>query len=101
MASCIRCCRCQSVALPSSAEYWHMGATTMRLGSAMGPSASGEKRWDTGGPCKWRVDGGRSVAVLTCSLLLKMTDAEAAHDLVNLRRRADDLGIKKLARRVA
>jgi hypothetical protein len=23
--------RCQSVAHPSSAEYWHMGAITMRL----------------------------------------------------------------------
>jgi hypothetical protein len=35
------------VALPSLAEYWHMGETTMRLGSPTGPSARGEKRWDT------------------------------------------------------
>ena len=48
MASCIRCWRCQSVALPSAAEYWHMGETTMRLGSSTGPRASGEKSWDTG-----------------------------------------------------
>ena len=53
MASCIRCWRCQSVALPSPAEYWHMGATAMRLGSSMGPSGRGEKRWDTGGDPQW------------------------------------------------
>ena len=29
---------------PSSAEYWHIGATTMRLGSVSGPIASGENR---------------------------------------------------------
>src|SRR5258707_4898058 len=28
-----RCCMCQSVALPSSALYWHIGDTTMRLAS--------------------------------------------------------------------
>jgi hypothetical protein len=44
MARFIQCCRCQSVALPSSAEYWHIGATTIRLGSGTGPRASGEKR---------------------------------------------------------
>ena len=37
-ASCIRCCRCQSVAVPSLAEYWHMGATTTRLGRVTGPN---------------------------------------------------------------
>src|SRR5689334_18089806 len=29
-----RCMRCQSLAQPSSAEYWHMGETTMRLASS-------------------------------------------------------------------
>jgi len=54
MASCIRCCRCQSVALPSSAEYWHIGATAMRLGSSIGPSASGANKWVTAGyPIAW------------------------------------------------
>ncbi len=47
MASCIRCCRCQSPAVPSSAEYWHMGETATRLGSVMGPSSSEEKRCGT------------------------------------------------------
>src|SRR5262249_23236380 len=47
MANCIRCWRCQSDALPSLAEYWHMGDTAMRLGSSMGPSLSGEKRCGT------------------------------------------------------
>src|SRR5690348_8685124 len=28
-----RCCLCQSLALPSSALYWHIGDTTMRLAS--------------------------------------------------------------------
>ena len=35
------------VALPSCAEYWHMGETTMRLGRSIGPSERGEKRWGT------------------------------------------------------
>ena len=46
MASVIQCCRCQSVAEPSSAEYWHMGATAMRLGTVMPPMVSGEKSID-------------------------------------------------------
>src|SRR5436305_1607341 len=35
------CMRCQSVMLPSSAEYWHIGDTTMRFGSVMPPSSMG------------------------------------------------------------
>src|SRR5258706_10345352 len=33
-----RCARCQSVIEPSSAEYWHIGEITTRLGSVMPPS---------------------------------------------------------------
>ena len=32
-ASVLMCVKCQSVAPPLSAEYWHIGATMMRLGS--------------------------------------------------------------------
>jgi hypothetical protein len=32
------------VALPSQAEYWHIGETAMRFGSSMGPSERGAKR---------------------------------------------------------
>src|SRR5580692_6242667 len=39
-----RCTRCQSVAKPSSQEYWHMGETAIRLGRVNPPSGSGEKR---------------------------------------------------------
>jgi len=39
-----RCMTCQSVALPSSAEYWHMGATTIRFFRLTGPSLMEEKR---------------------------------------------------------
>src|SRR3954469_23871166 len=35
--------KCQSLMLPSSAEYWHIGETTMRLGSVTPPSSSGVK----------------------------------------------------------
>ena len=42
-AQLIQCWRCQSVGEPSSAEYWHIGATAMRLGTVMGPTARGEK----------------------------------------------------------
>src|SRR5882672_7320656 len=40
-AYCPRCCRCQSVMRPCSAEYWHIGDTTMRLGSVTPPSRIG------------------------------------------------------------
>ena len=35
---------CQAVAAPSSAEYWHIGETTMRLGSVRPRSANGLNR---------------------------------------------------------
>jgi hypothetical protein len=35
--------RCQSVIVPSTAEYWHIGATTMRFGSVTLPSWIGVK----------------------------------------------------------
>jgi hypothetical protein len=37
----VQCAKCQSVAKPSWAEYWHMGATTMRLASFKGPLGEG------------------------------------------------------------
>src|SRR5512145_2078344 len=37
------CTVCQSVIEPSSAEYWHIGETTMRLGSVTPPSSMGAK----------------------------------------------------------
>src|SRR5215212_7248310 len=43
IASWPRCIRCQSVMLPSSAEYWHIGETTMRFGSVTPPSSIGVK----------------------------------------------------------
>jgi len=33
--------RCQSVMQPSTAEYWHMGAMTMRFASARSPTRKG------------------------------------------------------------
>ncbi len=38
------CTKCQSLASPFSAEYWHIGATIMRLGSASPRSWNGENR---------------------------------------------------------
>src|SRR5947209_16489128 len=40
-----RCIMCQSVALPSIALYWHIGATTMRLGKVRPRRAIGVKSW--------------------------------------------------------
>ncbi len=34
---------CQSVARPSSAEYWHIGETTSRFGNVSSRSENGEK----------------------------------------------------------
>ncbi len=36
--------KCQSVAEPSSAEYWHIGETMMRLDRVRPRSVIGEKR---------------------------------------------------------
>jgi hypothetical protein len=36
-----RCTRCQSFGVPSSAEYWHIGDTTMRLDSTRSRSRNG------------------------------------------------------------
>src|SRR5260221_2390041 len=43
-----RCMRCQSVMRPSLAEYWHIGETTMRLGSVTPPSRIGVKSLGSG-----------------------------------------------------
>src|SRR6185436_3658681 len=43
VASQPRCWRCQAVGAPSSALYWHIGDTAMRLASASGPRRMGEK----------------------------------------------------------
>ncbi len=37
--------RCQSVARPSSAEYWHMGAMMMRFGRSSDPRRIGWNNW--------------------------------------------------------
>ena len=39
-----QCTMCQSVAQPSTAEYWHIGETTMRLASASLRSLYGVNR---------------------------------------------------------
>ena len=36
---------CQSVALPSSAEYWHIGAMMIRFSSVRPPIRNGSKSW--------------------------------------------------------
>src|SRR6266403_1013758 len=40
--------RCQSFMQPSSAEYWHIGETAMRLGSVTPPSWMGVKSLGSG-----------------------------------------------------
>src|ERR1700733_11702418 len=39
-----RCCWCQSLALPSTALYWHIGDTAMRFSSVTPPMVIGVKR---------------------------------------------------------
>jgi hypothetical protein len=43
-ASELMCVKCQSLASPFTAEYWHIGATMMRLGSFSPRSWIGENR---------------------------------------------------------
>ena len=40
-ASCPRWIKCQSLGSPPSAEYWHIGAITMRLTSSNSPTRKG------------------------------------------------------------
>ena len=44
IARLIQCPMCQSVAEPSSAEYWHIGDTAMRLRKARPPISIGVNR---------------------------------------------------------
>src|SRR6266852_2627476 len=39
------CTWCHGWALPSTDEYWHIGDTTMRLGSVTPPISTGVKSW--------------------------------------------------------
>jgi hypothetical protein len=39
----VQCAKCQSVAKPSLAEYWHMGAMTIRLANFKGPLGEGSE----------------------------------------------------------
>src|SRR6267154_244197 len=48
-ASVLMCVKCQSLASPFTAEYWHIGATMMRFGSARPRSFIGENRALMGG----------------------------------------------------
>jgi hypothetical protein len=41
-----RCTRCQSVGIPSSLEYWHMGETKMRFLKAVWRRVKGVKSLD-------------------------------------------------------
>src|ERR1700742_4871534 len=43
-ARLLMCEKCQSFALPPSAEYWHIGATMIRLGNARSRRRMGENR---------------------------------------------------------
>src|ERR1035437_727788 len=51
-----RCTRCQSPAIPSSEEYWHIGDTPMRLRSVTDLIVSESKR----GAMESRIEGDRS-----------------------------------------
>ncbi len=48
MAKRPRCTKCQSFTTPCCDEYWHMGATTVRLRSVRLRSVMGEKSRDMG-----------------------------------------------------
>src|SRR6266550_112950 len=60
-ASVLTCVKCQSLASPFTEEYWHIGATMMRLGSSRPRSFIGENRALMG---DFRA-GGRNVVFLS------------------------------------
>src|SRR3982074_748604 len=49
-----QCTMCQSVAQPSTAEYWHIGDTTMRLARGTLRSLKGENRVTDMAMVGWR-----------------------------------------------
>jgi len=59
MTAVTRGARCQSLASPSSAEYWHMGDTTVRLRSVRPRNVKGEKSCEGG---RWAVTAGAMLA---------------------------------------
>src|SRR6267154_4451544 len=61
-ASVLICVKCQSLASPFTEEYWHIGATMMRLGSSRPRSFIGENRALMG---DFRAGGRNVVAVLS------------------------------------
>src|SRR3569833_3260605 len=52
-----RCTKCQSLATPCRAEYWHMGAITARLRSVSSRRVRGENRRDINLLGSWREAG--------------------------------------------
>src|SRR2546425_5940141 len=67
-----RCTRCQSLGVPSSAQYWHIGDTTTRFASSRSRSRNGV---NSGGGGGWRSEEHtselQSLAYLVCRLLLE------------------------------
>src|SRR5215472_5866612 len=59
-----KCCRCQSLAEPSSALYWHIGETAMRFANSTPPRVMGSNKWLIECPCVSRktrqLDEGRT-----------------------------------------
>jgi hypothetical protein len=65
-----RCCWCQSFADPSTALYWHIGDTAMRLASVRPPMVISENSFDVIGDPKagyHREPAQRTRALLDCS----------------------------------
>src|SRR6202000_2218991 len=80
-ASVLMCVKCQSLASPLTAEYWHIGATMMRLASFRPRSSIGENRALMENP-----DAGRSLSSGViyshnnpCSILLDARGLDHLH----------------------
>jgi len=46
IATVMAFCKCHSVGIPPTAEYWHIGEMTIRFESVSGPIATGENSAD-------------------------------------------------------
>src|ERR1700712_3624505 len=75
-ASELICVKCQSLASPSTEEYWHIGATTMRLESVRPRSLIGENRALMG-----EYPGGRKSGRVVCSCAYRPPQPTAAATL--------------------
>src|SRR5579863_428037 len=84
-----RCCMCQSWGTPSTALYWHIGETAMRLGRVRPRNVSGRKR--CGGSITKKLRGGFALPAF-CARGARTQGRETGYEWAADLLFADDIG---------